>query len=159
MSRGLSHAQLMGHLQLALRQARSELMRLNQAVGGRVGLAALDLEVFDLVSQRGPLSPSELAALIGVSPATMTGIVDRLERDGWVHRTRDDPADRRRVTVQMVPGRGPAIANQYRGMQTRLQDACANYSNEQLALITDFLGRVAESGVEATLELHTEPNA
>jgi DNA-binding MarR family transcriptional regulator len=149
----------MGQLQVALRDARSELMRVNQAVSGRVRLAPMDLEVLDLIGQRGPLSPSALAALVGVSPATMTGILDRLEQNGWVHRTRDDPDDRRRVTVQMPRGRGPAIATHYQGMQARLQDACADYSDDQLELITDFLRRVAESGRGATRELRTEPNA
>ncbi len=147
MSRGPRHAQLMGQLQRALRDASSELMRLNHAVSRRVGLAAIDLEVMDLLGQRGPLSPSELANFTGVTPATMTGILDRLERDGWVRRARD------------VRGRIPAIATQFRGMQTRLQDVCADYSDKQLELITDFMRRVAESGVDATLELRAESSS
>ncbi len=158
MSRGPRHAQLMGQLQRALRDASSELMRLNHAVSRRVGLAAIDLEVMDLLGQRGPLSPSELANFTGVTPATMTGILDRLERDGWVRRARDDP-DRRRVTIQVIRGRIPAIATQFRGMQTRLQDVCADYSDKQLELITDFMRRVAESGVDATLELRAESSS
>jgi len=148
----------MGQLQRALREASSELMRLNHAVSRRVGLAAIDLEVMDLLGQRGPLSPSELANFTGVTPATMTGILDRLERDGWVRRARDDP-DRRRVTIQVIRGRIPAIATQFRGMQTRLQDVCADYSDKQLELITDFMRRVAESGVDATLELRAESSS
>jgi len=148
----------MGQLQRALRDASSELMRLNHAVSRRVGLAAIDLEVMDLLGQRGPLSPSELANFTGVTPATMTGILDRLERDGWVRRARDDP-DRRRVTIQVIRGRIPAIATQFRGMQTRLQDVCADYSDKQLELITDFMRRVAESGVDATLELRAESSS
>jgi DNA-binding MarR family transcriptional regulator len=148
----------MGQLQGALRAASAELMRLNHAVSRRVGVAAIDLEVMDLLGQRGPLSPGELATVSGVTPATMTGILDRLERDGWVRRARDDP-DRRRVTIQVMPGRVPALANEFRGMQSRLQDVCADYSDGQLEIITDFLERVSESGAGATLELRTESSS
>jgi hypothetical protein len=48
---------------------------------------------------------------------------------------------------------------QYRGMQTRLRAACADYSDDQLELITDSLRRVAESGDSATLELRADPDA
>jgi DNA-binding MarR family transcriptional regulator len=155
LSRGPRHNQLVGQLQVALRKARGELVRLNQAVGGRVGMASMDLEVLDLVAQRGPVSPGALAAMAGVSPATMTGILDRLERSGWVRRARDDP-DRRRVTIEVLRDRMPAMLAQYRGMQTRLRAVCADYSDEELELITEFLRRVAESGVDATQELRTD---
>ena len=48
-----------------------------------------------------PSTPAELADAAGVTRATMTGLVDTLERDGWVTRT-GDPADRRTVLVRMT---------------------------------------------------------
>ena len=48
-----------------------------------------------------PSTPAELADAAGVTRATMTGLVDTLERDGWVPRE-DDPADRRTVRVRMT---------------------------------------------------------
>jgi MarR family len=38
----------------------------------------------DLITRHGPLSPSAPARRAGLHPATMTGILDRLERGGWV---------------------------------------------------------------------------
>lgn len=46
------------------------------------------------LSADGPASGHELARALGVSPATVTGIVDRLVAQGLVER-REDPADRR----------------------------------------------------------------
>src|SRR5947207_15652693 len=46
----------------------------------------------------GRATTGDLARRLWITPATMTGIIDNLERDGHVQRTRDD-ADRRQVWV------------------------------------------------------------
>ncbi len=48
------------------------------------------------------LNPAMLAERTGVTRATMTGLVDTLERDGLVRRA-PDPADRRMMTVELTP--------------------------------------------------------
>ncbi|HZP61401.1 MAG TPA: MarR family transcriptional regulator [Opitutaceae bacterium] len=50
----------------------------------------------------GPLTPAELADAAGVTRATMTGLIDTLERDGFVKRE-SDPADRRMMPVKLTP--------------------------------------------------------
>ncbi|WP_461393996.1 MarR family winged helix-turn-helix transcriptional regulator [Deferrisoma sp.] len=42
----------------------------------------------------GPMPQAELAAHLGITPASAVRLIDRMERDGWVER-RPDPADRR----------------------------------------------------------------
>jgi DNA-binding MarR family transcriptional regulator len=50
----------------------------------------------------GPRTPAELAEAAGVTRATMTGLVDTLERDGYVTRE-PDPEDRRMLSVRLTP--------------------------------------------------------
>lgn len=77
-----------------LRRAAEE----DRAAGlSRARLSALSVAVF-----RGPLTLGELAAAEGVRSATMTGIVNGLERDGLVRR-RPHPIDRRAVSVEVTP--------------------------------------------------------
>ncbi len=52
----------------------------------------------------GPRTPAELADAAGVTRATMTGLIDTLERDGFVKRE-PDPDDRRMMSVRLT-GRG-----------------------------------------------------
>jgi DNA-binding MarR family transcriptional regulator len=52
-------------------------------------------------SPLSPLSPAELADRTGVTRATITGLVDTLERDGLVTRT-PDLADRRMMSVRIT---------------------------------------------------------
>lgn len=50
----------------------------------------------------GPRTPAELADAAGVTRATMTGLIDTLERDGYVKRE-PDPVDRRQMSVLLTP--------------------------------------------------------
>ena len=96
----------------SLRDLGAQLALLNHSVGARLDLKATDLECLDLITRYGPLSPSALARRAGLHPATMTGILDRLERGGWIDRGRD-PADRRGVIVQAARGRGAEVLRLY----------------------------------------------
>ncbi len=49
----------------------------------------------------GPRTPAELADAAGVTRATMTGLIDTLERDGYVKRE-PDPVDRRMMSVHLT---------------------------------------------------------
>src|SRR6266699_4132341 len=102
-------------IRASLRDLRSQLFVLNQHVGGHLDLKTMDLECLDLIARHGPLSPSALARLAGLHPATITGILDRLERGGWVARERD-PADRRGIVVRARRERLPDLLRLYARM-------------------------------------------
>ncbi|ATY10453.1 MarR family transcriptional regulator [Amycolatopsis sp. AA4] len=144
-------------LKESLRELRNQLSLLNHQVGGRLKLKDVDLDCLELISSAGPLSPSALARRAGLHPATVTGILDRLQRGGWVVRERDpDAADRRAVTVRTVPGRTQELFRVYSGMSSAMDDLCAGYTEDELMLIAGFLRRTAEAGRAATDELSGE---
>jgi DNA-binding MarR family transcriptional regulator len=136
----------------ALRDLGVELSLLNQRISGHLDLKGTDLQCLDLIDRRGPLSPSMLARLAGLHPATMTGVIDRLERGGWILRERD-PADRRGVVLQPVPGRRADILRLASGMNAELAKICADYSSDDLELIAGFLRRTADAGRTAGAQL------
>jgi DNA-binding MarR family transcriptional regulator len=136
----------------AMRELGVQLSLLNHQVGVRAALRDVDLDCLDLVSRHGPLSPSALAKRAGLHPATMTGILDRLERDGWVARERD-PSDRRAVLVRARRERGAEIYAHYAGMNTSMDDICASYGDAELDVLADFLRRTADAGRAAADEL------
>jgi DNA-binding MarR family transcriptional regulator len=139
----------------SLRDLGAQLSLLNHRVGTRVELKDADLECLDLITRYGPLSPSALARRAGLHPATMTGILDRLERGGWIDRGRD-PADRRGVVVRAARGRGAEILRLYlvdSGMNTAIDQICAGYDDEDLQLLAGFLRRTAEAAHTAAERL------
>jgi DNA-binding MarR family transcriptional regulator len=140
----------------ALRDLGGQLSLLNHSVGARLDLKATDLECLDVVTRCGPLSPSTLARRAGLHPATMTGVLDRLERSGWIERSRD-PSDRRGVVVEAARGRGAEILRLYlvdSGMNTAMDEICADYDDEELELIAAFLRRTADAGRTAAEKLN-----
>jgi DNA-binding MarR family transcriptional regulator len=82
----------------------------------------------------------------------MTGILDRLERAGWIARERDS-ADRRAVTVRALPDRGKEMYRLFSGMNSAMDAICAEYDEEQLKLLADFLRKTTDAGLAATRDL------
>ncbi len=136
----------------ALRATVTQLSLLNHQVGGRLEMRPGDLYCLDLIDGHGPLSPTALARMAGLHPATMTGILDRLERGRWIARERD-PADRRGILLRVLAERRAEILRLYAGMNDALDGVCAGYTAEELDLIAGFLIRTAEAGRAVTEEL------
>src|SRR6266498_1470897 len=137
---GRLRRRLVTEIKESLRELSIQLSLLNHQVGAHADLKDVDLDCLDLISRHGPLSPSALARRAGLHPATMTGILDRLERGGWITRERD-PADRRAVEVRAIRDRNTELFRLYSGMNTSMDQLCAGYSDDQLELLADFLRR------------------
>jgi DNA-binding MarR family transcriptional regulator len=133
----------------SLRDLRGQLALLNHRVGARLELRDVDLDCLDLIARHGPLNPSDLARRAGLHPATMTGILDRLERGGWVSRDRD-PSDRRAVVLRVRRDRIAELLGLYAGMNAAMDRICAVYSDAELQLLADFLRRTTQAGRGAT---------
>lgn len=131
-----------------LRELRTQLAALNHRVGSEASLRDADLDTFDLVARHGPISPSTLARLAGLHPATMTGVLDRLEAGDWISRTRD-PADRRAIAVSTNPAKTADMLRLFAGMNHAMDAVCAEYDDAQLATIQSFLARAAQAGRES----------
>ncbi|MET8906115.1 MarR family transcriptional regulator [Micromonospora sp. NPDC004551] len=137
-----------------MRELSNQLALLNHHVGVRLALRDVDLDCLDLIARHGPLSPGALARRAGLHPATMTGVLDRLQRGGWIVRERNpEAADRRSVTVRALRERNAELYGLYAGMNASMDDICAGYDQAQLELIADFLHRAGEAGRRATDEL------
>lgn len=138
----------------SLRELRNQLSLLNHQVSSRLALKDVDLDCLELIARLGPLSPSSLARHAGLHPATMTGILDRLQKGGWIIRERHpDAADRRAIAVRAIRGRNAELFRLYAGMNTALDEICDEYSEADLELIADFLRRARSAGNAATGDL------
>ncbi|MFC8829839.1 MarR family transcriptional regulator [Streptomyces sp. NPDC057137] len=135
-----------------LRVLGIQLSLLNQQVGARLELKTIDVDCLDLINRHGPIGPSALARLAGLHPATLTGILDRLERGGWIARERD-PNDRRATLLRPLRDRNPEIIGLYAGMSSAVDEICADYDEAQLQLLADFLRRTSTAGRGATDDL------
>src|ERR1700684_1456860 len=84
----------------AVRMTGSLMQLVGQAAADRIGINATDLNCLNILSFSGQLTAGELARGTGLTTASITGVVDRLEDAGFVRRERD-ATDRRRVVVHL----------------------------------------------------------
>ena len=141
-------------IKTALRDVRSELALLNRQVGSRLKLREVDLDCLDVVSRHGPVTPSAIADRARLHPATVTGILDRLQRAGWIVRERDpDATDRRAVSVRSLPENPRRLLGLYAGMNSAMDRVCDEFTPKELDVISRFLRRTVDAGAEANRTL------
>lgn len=136
----------------ALRDLTVQIALLNHQVGAHLDLRDADLECLDLISRYGPLGPTALAKRAGLHPATLTGVLDRLERGGWVIRT-PNPSDRRAILVQVVKEKETEVVSMYAGINSTIDRVCSDYEDADLVMIADFVLRTARAARVATDDL------
>ena len=138
----------------ALRALSNQLSLLNHQVGAQLDLKDVDIDCLELITRHGPMSPTALSRRTGLHPATITGILDRLQRGGWVTRERDPAAtDRRAVTVRALRDRNKEMFQLYSGMNGTMDKICSGYAETELELLAEFLRSTTEAGRDATTEL------
>ena len=110
-------------------------IRVNRA-DGDVGDSQLSV-LFHL-DVRGPLTPSQLAALEHVTPPSMNRTVNGLEEAGLISRERDAD-DARKVLVTLTPEASAVITETRRLRSVWFSDELANLSAEERAALDDAL--------------------
>jgi DNA-binding MarR family transcriptional regulator len=136
----------------SLRELSVQLSLMNLQVSGRLEMRHIDLDCLDLIGRHGPLSPTALARLAGLHAATVTGILDRLERAGWITRERD-AGDRRAVVVRARRERAHEVFGLYAGLNASMDEIFAGYGDKELGVLADFMRRCADAGRKAAGEL------
>ena len=100
----------------------------------------------------GPLSAGELGQRTGLAPASITGLLDRLEQKGFARRIKD-PEDGRRVLIELDRAALlPAMAL-FTPFLTALHQVYEGYSVDELALVTRFMREVADCQMKAAQQL------
>jgi len=138
---------VVGELVLALRQFVIGLLVANFEAAEEVGLNPSDLGCLCLLLLHGPIPAGRLAELTGLTTGAVTGVIDRLERGGFVQRALD-PSDRRKVIVTPDEGK---VEQELLPRFARLSEATTpgfytDYDEAELGAINDFLSRLSSTG-------------
>ena len=104
----------------------------------RLGLGGTDVRFLTLLDLHGPLTPGRLAALTGLTTGSVTGVIDRLERGGFVSRERDG-VDRRKVRVVPVPEAAARLAAEWHDNLFQLDTVLKRRDRAELEVIGRFL--------------------
>jgi DNA-binding transcriptional ArsR family regulator len=141
---------------LALRRAGSIMQLLGQMSAERIGINVTDLNCLNIVALTGSMTAGDLARATGLTTASITGVLDRLEEGGFVRRERD-PHDRRRVIVKLNAGPGlREIGPTFGPLLKAWRATAAGYSDDDLRLLLEFQRRFEEIVREQLARLRGE---
>jgi DNA-binding MarR family transcriptional regulator len=142
-----------------LRRTGALMQLMGTAAADKIGINATDLNCLNILSFSGHMTAGELARATGLTTASITGVVDRLEEAGFVTRERD-PHDRRRVVVQINLDRAMNdVAQVFVPMLRAWREMASRYSDDELRLIVDFYGRMEQVLRDHLLRLRGGPAA
>lgn len=139
----LPRADLLGTLESVGREHSDATVLFHATVARLLDLNPTDYKTLGVLERLGPLSAGEIARHTGLATASVTNLVDRLEDKGFVRRVHDRE-DRRRVVVEPVAERVAEARRLFTSTRQSLARLYDDYSDQDLAVIADFLARNAE---------------
>jgi DNA-binding MarR family transcriptional regulator len=116
----------------------------DELIAQLLGVNRTDARCLDILDERGSMSAGDLAEASRLTTGAITAVIDRLDRAGLARRV-PDPADRRRVLVELTPkAYETAMELMVKPMIELWQPLGERYSDDELRLFIDFTRRGRE---------------
>jgi DNA-binding MarR family transcriptional regulator len=130
---------MMAELQAGMQRSTMFTVLLHHATASKAGMNVTDAQCVNALTLDGPQTPGRLAELMGITTGgAITAVIDRLEKAGYVKRTRD-PDDRRRVIVELVPENVARFGEYFEPIARVFRERLASYTDEQIAVLLDWI--------------------
>jgi len=119
-----------------------------------LGLNTIDHKCLDLIVRAdSSITGAQLANITGLSSGAITGVIDRLEKAGYVVRERDKK-DRRLVYIKPVMQKiEKDIGPIFESLQEIMTKIYSRYSDKELASILDSTTKINQIMNERTLDI------
>jgi hypothetical protein len=142
------------HQDLMGRELSNAVIFFHEAVAAHLGMSAAEWKCLGLLDQHGPSTASRLAELSGFTTGAITGIVDRLEKAGYVSREAH-PSDRRSVIVRPLHMKGlkERVVPIFQSLGRAMAQVTARYSAGELTAIALFFADTTETLRNETAKL------
>lgn len=114
------------------------LARYYQRAVAEHGLTQTSIGVLGVLGHTDAVSHRELAAHLGITPATLTPVVDALEESGELTRERD-PSDRRVVRLTITERGRERMVTAYRDVEATFKQRMPHPSPEHATIVRDHL--------------------
>ena len=149
----IDRAILLNDIVLTLgRELSTQTILFHASIAERLGLNPTDHKALDLICREENMTAGRLAELTRLTTGAVTGIVDRLEKAGFVQRVRPQ-SDRRQVLIQPIPENVEKIHDLFESMSQAVMTLTEQYSDRDLAVIHDYLTRSIQTVQVETAKL------
>lgn len=135
-----NHSELLDSLEEQTRELSTRTVIFHHLIGERLGLNPTDHKCLDvMIRNRTQMTASQIAEETGLSTGAITGVVDRLEKAGYVRRKRDQN-DRRLVFINVLVDKAMVkISPIFDPIKQASRSLYSKYNDDELALILDFI--------------------
>lgn len=130
------------------------LIQLNTLIADQMGVVPTDFHCLHVLHRDGPTTASVLAERVGLTPGSVSRMIDRLDATGCVNRVAD-PHDRRRVLIEPTAAGIDRIAAYYAGLTDRTREDLADFDDEQLRTLLRFVQTTQGSADAEVTRLRT----
>lgn len=127
----------------SLRRTFKAIQDYSHEVSNKFGITGPQLWALKTISQNGKLSLGELTKKMYLHPSTITGVVDRLEKKGYVSRDRCQ-GDRRVTNVKLTPQGKKLVKIAPNPVQGKMIYGLRRLKKEKLNSIYDSVNKLVE---------------
>jgi DNA-binding MarR family transcriptional regulator len=143
---------LVAEVLAAGREVSTAAVMFHTAVGALAGLSVTETKALEVVHRAGPLTPADLARHTGLAPASVTALLDRLERKQVARRV-PHPTDGRRTLVEVEPAHLERQYAVFADLVHRLEELNTRFTDDELAVVLRWLRGAAARQLAATQQL------
>lgn len=128
---------------------------MHQAISRKMGLTGTDHKYLGIILDKGTVTAGELSTLTGLTTGAVTGLIDRLEKKGFVKRE-FDKTDRRKILI--VPDYNKAntvLNNAHLDLKAQIEVLLGKFTSEEITTIERYLDATVDIMNTITAKLNS----
>lgn len=138
-----------------LRSLGTRVVLYQQYISELLNVYSHDFTTIDILKETGAITAGELAQRVGLTTGSVTSLVDRLEKRGYVARERH-PRDRRKVIIVPHYEEKTEVQNVFSNLNENMLSLSAQYTEKELLIIKRFLNEATIVIENQIIRSHSE---
>ena len=153
----MSRKEIVQNIVDKFREMSTDTLMFHQVVADELGLYISDHKCVDIIHRFGAMPAGRLGEMTGLTTGAITGMVDRLEKAGYVRRT-NDPKDRRKTIVEPVRNKKleRKIEMTFTPLHERMHKVLSSYSDNELTFLLDAMSELIKQTSEESKRLRSQ---
>ena len=153
----MSREEIVQNIVDKFREMSTDTLMFHQVVAHELGLYISDHKCMDIIHRFGAMPAGRLGEMTGLTTGAITGMVDRLEKAGYLRRT-NDPKDRRKTIVEPIRNKKleRKIEMIFIPLHERLHKVLSSYSDSELTFLLDVMSELVKQTREESKKLRKQ---
>lgn len=152
----ISREEIVQNIVDKFREMSTDTLMFHQVVADELGLYISDHKCMDIIHRFGAMPAGRLGEMTGLTTGAITGMVDRLEKAGYLRRT-NDPKDRRKTIVEPIRNKKLERKTEmiFIPLHERIHKVLSSYSDSELTFLLDVMSELVKQTREESNRLRS----